>query len=44
MHLKDPQLLREQAFVNGEWVNADSGATFDVTNPATGLVIVRTCS
>ena len=35
MHLKDPTLLRTQAFVNGEWVNAASGATHDVLNPAT---------
>src|SRR6201996_9209103 len=36
MHLKDPTLLRTQAFVNGAWVNAASGATCDVLNPATG--------
>src|SRR5882762_4268081 len=36
MHLKDPTLLRTQAFVNGEWVNAASGATHPVLNPATG--------
>jgi succinate-semialdehyde dehydrogenase/glutarate-semialdehyde dehydrogenase len=35
MHLKDPTLLRTQAFVNGEWVNATSGATHEVLNPAT---------
>jgi succinate-semialdehyde dehydrogenase/glutarate-semialdehyde dehydrogenase len=34
--LSDPSLLRQQAFINGEWVDADSGATIDVTNPATG--------
>lgn len=37
--LKDPRLLRAHAFVNGAWVNADSGATFTVTNPATGKII-----
>lgn len=36
MHLKDPTLLRTQAFINGEWVNAPGGATHDVLNPATG--------
>lgn len=41
MKLKDPQLLREQAYVNGEWVGADSGASFEVTNPATGAVLAR---
>ncbi len=37
--LKDPSLLRTQAFVEGEWADADNGATFDVTNPARGDVI-----
>jgi succinate-semialdehyde dehydrogenase/glutarate-semialdehyde dehydrogenase len=41
MKLKDPQLLREKAYVNGEWVGADSGASFEVTNPATGAVLAR---
>lgn len=36
MHLKDPTLLRTQAFINGEWVNAPGGAAHDVLNPATG--------
>jgi succinate-semialdehyde dehydrogenase/glutarate-semialdehyde dehydrogenase len=35
MHLKDPTLLRTQAFLNGEWVNAATGATHPVLNPAT---------
>ncbi len=39
MRLKDPQLLRDKAYVNGEWMGADSGATFEVTNPATGAVL-----
>jgi succinate-semialdehyde dehydrogenase/glutarate-semialdehyde dehydrogenase len=34
--LKDPRLFRQQAYINGKWTNADSGATIDVTNPATG--------
>jgi len=36
LKLKDPSLLRQQAFVAGEWVNADDGATVAVVNPATG--------
>lgn len=32
-------LLRQQAYIDGAWVDADSGARFDVTNPATGAVI-----
>ncbi|MDF2140769.1 NAD-dependent succinate-semialdehyde dehydrogenase [Paenirhodobacter sp. CAU 1674] len=37
--LKDPSLLETRAFVAGEWVEADDGARFDVTNPARGDVI-----
>ncbi len=36
MQLQDGGLLREQAYVNGEWVDAKSGETFAVYNPATG--------
>jgi succinate-semialdehyde dehydrogenase / glutarate-semialdehyde dehydrogenase len=32
-------LLLERAYVAGRWVDADAGATFDVTNPATGEVL-----
>ncbi|MDW3688301.1 NAD-dependent succinate-semialdehyde dehydrogenase [Cupriavidus sp. CV2] len=39
MQLKDPSLLRSQAFIGGQWQNADSGATFPVTNPADGALI-----
>jgi succinate-semialdehyde dehydrogenase/glutarate-semialdehyde dehydrogenase len=34
--LHDGALLREQAFIAGEWCDADDGLTFAVTNPATG--------
>ncbi len=37
--LKDPSLLISKAFVGGEWVDADDGGTFEVTNPARGDVI-----
>src|SRR5687768_1127926 len=37
--LKDPTLLRQQCYVNGQWVGADDGATKPVTNPADGSVI-----
>lgn len=39
MQLKDPTLLRSQAYINGQWCNADSGETCAVTNPATGDTI-----
>ncbi len=34
--LKDPTLFRQQCFIDGQWLSAESGATIDVTNPATG--------
>ncbi|TPE55265.1 NAD-dependent succinate-semialdehyde dehydrogenase [Maribrevibacterium harenarium] len=39
--LTNPALLKSQSYVNGTWVNAVSGATFPVTNPATGEVIIE---
>ena len=32
-------LIKTKSFVNGHWVNAESGETFDVTNPANGEVV-----
>ncbi len=32
-------LIRTQAYVNGQWVHANSRKTFDVTNPANGELI-----
>jgi succinate-semialdehyde dehydrogenase / glutarate-semialdehyde dehydrogenase len=37
--LADPTLLETRAYVAGEWVQADDGATFPVINPARGDVI-----
>jgi len=37
--LKDPSLFRTQSYINGEWVDADSGKRFEVDNPATGAII-----
>ena len=39
--LKDPDLFATQAYLAGEWANADSGATFPVRNPARGDVIAE---
>ena len=39
--LKNPSLLREEAFLAGEWVGGTNGATFDVYNPARGDVIAK---
>ncbi|MEK9719546.1 MAG: aldehyde dehydrogenase family protein, partial [Quisquiliibacterium sp.] len=41
LQLKEMQLLRNQGFIDGKWVPADSGKTFKVTNPATGETIVE---
>jgi succinate-semialdehyde dehydrogenase/glutarate-semialdehyde dehydrogenase len=37
--LKDPALLRQQCYVDGQWRDADNGATRPVVNPATGQSI-----
>jgi len=39
MKLKDPSLFRQQSYIDGAWVDADSGETVTVTNPATGETI-----
>ena len=39
LQLKDQKLFRQQACINGEWRDADSKATINVTNPADGSVI-----
>ncbi len=39
--LKDPSLLPTQAYINGEWVDAKDGATFEVKNPARGDVLAN---
>ena len=39
--LDDPTLLRADAYVDGHWIPAASGARFAVTNPATGAVIAN---
>jgi succinate-semialdehyde dehydrogenase/glutarate-semialdehyde dehydrogenase len=39
IQLKDPSLLQTKCYVDGEWQDADSKQTFDVTDPATGAVI-----
>ena len=41
MQLSNQKLFREQAYIGGEWVSADSGATFPVVNPANGETIAN---
>lgn len=44
MTLNDLKLFREQAYVNGEWIEADNSERFEVTNPANGDVIAEVSS
>ena len=37
--LSDMSQFRQQAYVDGTWIDADSGETIEVTNPATGEVM-----
>ncbi|NIM69515.1 MAG: succinate-semialdehyde dehydrogenase [Xanthomonadales bacterium] len=41
MKLDNPDLFRTQAYIDGEWVDADDGAVFAVTNPADGSVLAE---
>jgi len=42
--ISDDGLLKTGAYINGQWVDSDHGATLDVTNPATGDVIAQVAS
>lgn len=33
------KLFKEQAYINGSWIDAAEGRTFSVTNPATGALV-----
>ncbi len=37
--LKDARLFRQQCYIDGQWVDADSGKTIAVTNPANGATL-----
>ena len=39
--LKDPSLVREDAFINGQWVKSSAKQTFPVNNPATSELIAH---
>jgi succinate-semialdehyde dehydrogenase/glutarate-semialdehyde dehydrogenase len=41
LSLSDPSLLKSQGYIDGQWVDADSGDTFAVTNPANAEVITE---
>ena len=44
MKINDLKLLREQAYINGQWIEADDGNRFAVTNPANGETIAEVSS
>ncbi len=39
LKLKDPSLFKQQAYVAGQWIDADNSKTVAVTNPANGETI-----
>lgn len=39
MKLTDPTLLKQQCYIDGAWVGADSGETLEVINPADGSTL-----
>ena len=41
LQLKAPALLRRDGYIDGQWVGADSGRTFPVTDPASGARIAE---
>ena len=42
MQLQDAQLFRQQAYIDGQWLDADSGQTIAVNNPATPVKPIPT--
>jgi succinate-semialdehyde dehydrogenase/glutarate-semialdehyde dehydrogenase len=41
LHLTDPTLLRDLAYIDGGWRGADNGRTFAVANPADGRTLAQ---
>lgn len=41
MQLNNPDLLKQQVFIDGFWLDAADGKNFAVTNPATGESIAH---
>lgn len=41
MQLKDPTLFKHHAWIDGQWITAASGKTFDVHDPASGEVLAK---
>ena len=41
MELKNSSLFKEKGFINGKWVSAENGKTYDVTNPADNSLVAK---
>jgi succinate-semialdehyde dehydrogenase / glutarate-semialdehyde dehydrogenase len=41
LKLADSRLLKNEAYIDGAWVAAATGARFEVTNPASGEILAR---
>ncbi|MDH3338912.1 MAG: aldehyde dehydrogenase family protein, partial [Gammaproteobacteria bacterium] len=41
MQLSDKSLLKTQAYVDGQWIDADNGETLAVLNPANGQTVAE---
>jgi succinate-semialdehyde dehydrogenase/glutarate-semialdehyde dehydrogenase len=39
LNLKDPSLLRQQCYLDGQWLDADNQAVIEVFNPASGELL-----
>jgi len=39
IELQDSRLFRQQCYLNGDWIDADSGETIPVSNPASGEIL-----
>ena len=37
--IEDPSLLRQQCYVDGQWIGADDGGSMPVVDPATGALV-----
>lgn len=44
IQISDKALLKNQAYIDGQWVDGDDGSTFAVTNPANGETIAEVAS
>lgn len=41
INLSNQSLFKQESYINGEWVGAQSGATFAITNPANGAFLTQ---